>query len=103
MRIIRELEDNIEDELCDAKKYASLALDYKDEDKSLADLYYELANEEMGHMSRLHSKVVNVIEAYRKEKGEPPAAMMAVYEYVHKKDIEKSKDVKMLIAMYKEQ
>ena len=102
MQIINELEEHIDEEICDAKKYAELALKYKTENKSLADLYYTLANEEMGHMSKLHEQVVSIIEAYKKEKGEPPADMMAVYNFVHKKDIEKSKDAKMLIAMYKE-
>ena len=31
---------------------------------------------------------MKIIEDYRKNNGEPPAAMMAVYEYIHQKHID---------------
>ena len=102
MQIINELEEHIDEEICDAKTYAELALKYKSDKTDLADLYIELAMEEMQHMDKLHQQVVKIIGAYKKTNGEPPADMLAVYNYVHKKDIEKSKDVKMLIMMYNE-
>ena len=101
MKEIKKLEDQIGEELHDAKKYIKCALKNKDENKKLADLYYKLANEEMNHMELLHNMVVNIIDDYRDEHGEPPAEMMAVYNYIHEKHIDKAKDVKMLISMYK--
>lgn len=102
MKIIKKLEDQIGSEIHDAKGYAKCALRHKEDNPALAELYYALANEEMDHMQRLHKQVVSIIENYRKEKGEPPAEMLAVYNYVHEKHIEKAKDVKILIAMYRE-
>lgn len=41
------------------------------------------------------------IEEYGKQKGEPPAAMMAVYEYLHKRDIERAENVGVVQGLYK--
>ena len=99
---IKELSDNICDELGDAKKYARLALMYKDKNRSLAETYYNLSLEEMRHASNvLHEEGVKLIEQYRRENGEPPAPMQAVYDHDHEIEIEKAAEVKMLQAMYK--
>ena len=102
MLLIKKLEDEIGEELHDAKKYIKCALKYKEEHKDLADLYYWLSQEEMGHADKLHKMVVSEIEAYRKKEGEPPAEMLAIYNYLHEKEIDKAKDVKKMWEMYKE-
>ena len=68
----------------------------------LSRLFYSLSVEEMEHMNKLHKAVVEIIEEYRKEHGEPPQAMMAVYDYLHEKQIEEASEAKTLQAMYKE-
>lgn len=61
-----------------------------------------LSAEEMKHMQMLHNQVVKIIENYRKTNGEPPASMLAVYDYLHEKFIDEAKEVKMLQQMYME-
>ena len=102
MKIIEKLSDMISEEIEDAEKYIECALNHKDTERSLADVFYTLSTEEMRHMNMLHSEVVKIIDKYRREKGEPPAEMLAVYDYLHKKHIEKSTEVKTMQAMYKE-
>lgn len=101
MKEIKILMEHIEDELRDAHTYAELALEYRTTDPETAELFYKLSGEEMNHMNALHKAVVAHIEDYRKKKGEPPEAMMAVYEYLHKRDIERAEEVGVLQALYK--
>ena len=101
MKIIEYYTDKIAEEIKDAKNYAMKALELRDTDPSQAKALYDLSVEEMGHMSRLHGLVVGIIEKYRQEKGDPPADMLARYEYLHKKAIEKAARVKTLQEMYK--
>lgn len=101
MKMIKHLSDMIEEELEGAEHYAKCALKDKDTNPGLAKTFYEISLQEMEHVTRLHTEVVKVIEAYRKEHGEPPESMLAVYDYVHEKQIEKANMVKMLQSQYK--
>ena len=102
MKIIEILSEKIEEEICDAKSYVDMALKYKDEYPELSRTLYNISTQEMEHMNLLHGEVTAIIKRYRDMKGEPPAEMMAVYDYLHKKQIEKATEVKTMQAMYKE-
>ena len=102
MKIIGDLSDMIEEEIADAEKYARHALNHKEDHPELAATFYQLSLEEMKHMTMLHDQVVRIIADYRKTNGEPPEAMLTLYNYLHKRHIEKAADVKAMQAMYKE-
>lgn len=101
MKIIKKLCEMIDEEICDADKYANCAMKWKEEDRTLADTFYTLSNEELNHMEKLHTQVVRLINDYRSKNGEPPKEMLAVYNYLHEKAIEKTREVKVLLQMYK--
>ena len=100
MKLIERLSDKISEEIKDANCYAMMALELRDERRPLADMLLTLSSEEMRHESMLHDAVVSIIDEYRRTKGEPPADMLAVYEYLHRKQIEAAAEVKNLHAMY---
>jgi hypothetical protein len=101
MKVIKLLEELIEEEIHDVKKYAKLAIEYKEENPGLAQVFYNLSVQEDAHQANLHSEVVKIIEEHRRMHGEPPASMMAVYEYVHKKHIDKLAEARTYQEMYK--
>ena len=102
MKIIKVLSEKITEEICDAKAYAKLSLEYKDEYPDLARDFYNLSLQEMDHKTILHNRATEIIRKYREQEGEPPAEMLAVYDYLHKEQIEKALEVKTLQTMYKE-
>ena len=101
MKIIQILSDKIEEEVHDAKSYAEMSVKYKDEYPELSRTLYNLSMQEMDHMNLLHNEVSEIIRKYRETNGEPPADMLAVYDYLHKRQIEKAVEVKTLQSMYK--
>jgi ferritin len=102
MKIIQKLVDQIEDELEGAEEYAKCALTHKEDHPTLAKTFYDISTDEMRHVNLLHDEAVKLIEDHRREKGEPPAAMLAVWEYMHKKHIEKANKIKTYQAQYRE-
>ena len=102
MKKIEEISDNIKDELKDACKYIDLALKYKESDKTTADMYYQTSVDEMGHVDRLHKRIVDLISEYRKTNGEPPPEMLWRYEYIHKLHMEDATEIKVKQMMYKQ-
>ena len=101
MRIIEKLEDLIEEEIHDVKKYAKMAAELKKEHPALAQVLYNISVQEEGHQAALHAEVVKMIEAYRRDHGAPPAAMMAVYNHLHQKHIDKMAEARRYQELYK--
>ena len=101
MKLIEKLSEMIEEEIGDAEKYIRCAMNYKESRPLLAEAFSKLSSEELHHMEILHEQVVKIIDEYRKQHGEPPADMLAVYNYLHKKQIERTAEVKNLQLIYK--
>ena len=62
MKIIEILSEKIEEEVCDAKSYISMAIEYKENYPELSRTLYNLSNQEMEHMNMLHGEVSDIIK-----------------------------------------
>lgn len=101
MKIIEKLSDMITEELNDSEKYIRCALKEKEERPSLAQTYYSLSMDEMKHSNMLHDEVVKIINEYRSQGNEVPVEMQAVYDYLHKKQIDHATSIKIMMETYK--
>lgn len=101
MKIIKTLSEMIEEELEGAEHYAKMALTQKEAYPALARVLDEISRQEMNHVNLLHGEVAKLIEQHRKERGNPPAAMLAVYEFLHERHIAKANIVKTYQNQYR--
>ena len=101
MKLIEKLVDYIDEELEGAEHYAKCAVKHKADHPQLAKAFFEMSQDEMKHVHMLHDEVVKIIEEHKRTKGEPPAAMMAVWEYVHGKHIKEANEVRRIQDEYR--
>lgn len=99
MKMIKDMADEIKDELHSAKEYAQEYLSFKAKDESTwANRYKEMANDELKHAGYIHDRVVMEIDNLRKVYT-PPQEMMEKWDADHKKYIEKAAWIKQMLAM----
>lgn len=101
MKQIKEIVELIEDELEGAEEYAKKATKYKDQDKTLADVYARLAQTEMTHVDTLHDQAVRLINEQKKAGVQVPASMQAIWDWEHGKQVDTAARVKSLMAVYR--
>ena len=101
MTLIKHLSEMIEEELEGAEDYAKNAIMHKEDNPGLAKVFYEISLDEMRHMNMLHDDVVTIITDYKREHGDPPSIMLAIYDYIHEKHIERANKIKMYQSQYK--
>ena len=101
MKLIKELEEMMEDEIHDIQKYSKKAAELKEKYPSLAQTLYSISTQEDSHQAAIHGEIVKLIDEHKKTRGEPPAAMMAVYEYLHERHIEKLAEARRYQDIYK--
>lgn len=100
MERIAKLADMIREEVCDATKYAKLALQTKDIGEAAdARTFADIANQELGHADRLHAMVVSAIETVKREGREVPAGMERVWDFEHARIIDETAAARSLLQM----
>ena len=100
MQIIKCLSENIEETLDMAEANIKKAIMYKDEYPAVAQTFYNQSTILMNSIKDQHNVVVTLITDYKKEHGEPPAPMIAIYNYMHERHTSKAAAIKALQEMY---
>lgn len=100
MKIIKCLCEDIEATLDAAEHDIKEATMWKEEYPVASKAFYAKSVALMDTIKMQHDAVVALIEGHRKEKGEPPAPMMAIYDYMHERHINKAAAIKALQEMY---
>ena len=104
MTRIKNLADQIMDELHDAKSYAEEYLTYKAKNEYEKDAsewaarYKEMSTDELKHALYLHDRAVAEIEELRKVMT-PPEEMLQKWEHAHREYSEKAAWIKQMLAM----
>lgn len=99
MTKIKELVDQMKDELCGAKDYAEEYLSFKAKGNiNWANRYKEMATDEIKHGGYIHDRIVEEIETLRKVYT-PPQEMLEKWDSDHKKYVEKVAWIKQMLAM----
>ena len=101
MQIIKTLTDLIDEEICDAEKYAKLALEYREPYPDLAKMFFTLSQEELKHMATLHSADVELVRAHDGDTDPRAEGMKIAHQILHERATEKEKGVRILLDMYR--
>ena len=99
MLMLKDLVENIREELEDVKKYAAASARVKLEDPALANVYADLGMEEMKHAEKLHRAAVELIDKATANGKEAPQAMRAIWDFEHKIMIEEMARAKHLLEI----
>ena len=103
MKIIKQLSELIESELDDAEYLIKKAVEYRDDYPNLSNDFYNWSIDKNTQIKTLHDTIVRIIKNYKDTEGDPPAPMMAIYNYIHERHIEKMTAIKSLQTIYKEE
>ena len=99
MKIVKNIVDRINDELCDAQMYAEKMIEAKSVgDSKWASRYKSMAEDEMTHAMNMHDLGVETIEKIRSV-YEPNQDMLDKWEHAHKEYVEKAAWIKQMMTL----
>ena len=100
MKKIKDLADEIKDEIGGAKKYAECYVEAKvNGNSSMATKYKEMANDELKHAGYLHEFVVAEINKIKSSGIQYPPEMEDRWKTVHAEYVDKAAWVKQMLTL----
>ena len=88
------------EEIHDAKHRIKRAMEFKPLYPDIARRESEIAAQELTHSEKDHASAVELIEAYKKSKGDPPEYMLEFWKEKHEHYMEKYAHVKCMIELF---
>lgn len=101
MKKIADISEKIINTIREAEENALFAIEYKAIDRPLADAAWTISNQLLGHVDIWHAQEVRMIKDEQSKGKEPPAGMMKVYEFQHKREMDAVTRVKFMLDEYK--
>lgn len=101
MVIIQDITNTIKKQLKLAKKCAKLALEYKAENKAVADVFEKSVEVCLSQINAFHDAAAKIIRDYQAKGNETPADMATFWKMRHREMIEETAEIKRYTEMYK--
>lgn len=100
MKIIKEIIDDMMNEVDDAEHRIKRAAEFKPLYPEISRRESDIAVQELTHADKDHCSVTELIEEYKKTKGTPPAYMLEFWKNEHDEYMERYARVKSMIDMF---
>lgn len=100
MRVIKEIMDDMMDELADAEHRIKRAAELKPLYPEISRRESEIAAQELTHADKDHSSITELIGEYKRTKGDPPDYMLEYWNSEHDRYMEKYAQVKCMIDVF---
>lgn len=100
MKLIKDITNDMMEEIHDAKHRIKRAMELKPLYPDIAQRESEIAAQELVHAEKDHKSAVEMIEEFKKTKGEPPEYMMESWEEKHEDFMEKYARAKCMIELF---
>lgn len=101
MKILSDLISKAHDTMEEVEWYAEKALHYKQDHKSTADAYNKIADMHITIYDMLHKEMVSLIDEHKRMGHNPPAEMLAIWNYEHERLIKEFAEAKTMVDEYK--
>lgn len=100
MKWIKDITEDMMEEVHDAKHRIERAMEFKPFYPDIAQRESEIATSELNHADKDHKSVVEIIEEFKKTKGEPPEYMLEFWNSEHKRYMEEYAHVRCMIDLF---
>lgn len=101
MKILKDLIEKMDDTLEEIEFYAKEAHHLRAEHKALADTYAKVGEMHVEIYKMLHDRVVALINEEKQKGVAVPPEMMAIWDFSHRKLIERFNKAKYILEEYK--